>query len=258
MSVLARQQQVLLEALLLWPAENAMKTVAGYAVDTGARGIKTYQTNGHMLARRALQAAYPVVAQILGDESFSDLACALWHAQPPQCGDVACWGGGLAAFAQSSAQLQDQPYLGDVARAEWALHQCASAADCAPDLSTLALLTTQDPAQLGLMLAPGCAVVQSTWPAASLLGAHLYQTPSLATVGQQLHDALAQDAVVWRAGLRPLVRETAPGEAVFLATLLRGAAVSVALDASPLLNFSTWLPAAVQSGLLLCVTKLPP
>jgi hypothetical protein len=257
MSALARQQQALLDALLAWPVNDAMKNIAAYAIDTGARGIKAYQMNGHMLAQRALQAAYPVVAQIVGDASFADLARALWHAQPPQRGDIACWGAGLADFVQASAQLQDEPYLSDVARAEWALHQCAAAPDHSPDRSTMALLTTHDPEQLGLLLAPGCAVVRSAWPVASVLGAHLYQTPNFTTVGQQLRDALAQDAVVWRVGWRPLVREAAPGEAIFLSALMRGGAVSRALEVSPTLNFSTWLPAAVQSGLLLCVTILP-
>ncbi len=258
MTCLARQQEVLLDALLTWPADNAMKNIAAYAIDTRARGLKAYQTNGHMLAERALRAAYPVLAQLLGGESFADLARALWHAYPPQRGDVACWGGDLATFVRANPQLRDEPYLADVALTEWALHQCAGAGDCTPDLPTLALLTAQDPAQLWLVLAPGCAVVQSAWPVASLLGAHLYQTPSLASVGQQLRDGVAQDVVVWRAGWRPLVREAASGEATFLTALMQGCALSPALDVSPALNFSTWLPAAVHSGLLLSVTQLPP
>jgi hypothetical protein len=175
---------------------------------------------------------------------------------------VAQWGEALPAFLLASAQLQDEPYLADVARAEWALHQCTSAANAQADLSTLALLTTQDPAELGFGLAPGCAVLQSTWPLASLLSAHLYpnlsQTPSFATVGQQLRDAVAQDVVVWRAGLRPLVREAAPGEAAFVAELLQGRPLAQALDTAAALDFSTWLPAAIQSGLVLYITQIPP
>ena len=80
MSTLATQQQALLEALLAWPADDAMQKIAAHAIDPRARGLKAYQANGHALAERALQAAYPVVAQLLGDESFADLARALWHA----------------------------------------------------------------------------------------------------------------------------------------------------------------------------------
>ena len=65
MTNLAEQQQVLLHALLTWPADDATKTVAAYAIDPRARGLKAYQANGHLLAERALQAAYPVLAHFL-------------------------------------------------------------------------------------------------------------------------------------------------------------------------------------------------
>lgn len=225
-------------------------------MDPRARGLKAYQANGHALAERALLAAYPVVAQLLGGESFADLARALWHAQPPTRGDVGCWGEGLAAFLHGSAQLRDDPYLPDVARAEWALHRCAGAADADPDLASLALLTTQAPEAVGLVLAPGCAVVRSAWPVASILGAHLDGSPSLQEAGAQLRRGEAQDAVVWRAGLRPRVRLALAGEADGLNVLLRGHSLADALEAAPALDFGQWLPLAVQSGLVLAARAL--
>ena len=230
-----------------------MQKIATYAVDPGARGLKAYQANGHALAERALRAAYPVVAQMLGDESFADLARALWHAQPPERGDIACWGGGLAAFIQASAQLQDEPYVPDVARAEWALHQCAGALDLSADVSTLVLLTTHEPSQLQLVLAPGSAVVRSVWPIASILGAHLEASPSFAEAGAHLLAGVAQDVVVWRAGLRPRVRLALDGEADALQGMLDGGSVAHALDAAPALDFGQWFPMAVQTGLVLVV-----
>lgn len=257
MSTLALQQQALLDALLAWPAGDAMQTIATYSVDTRARGLKAYQANGHALAERALRAAYPVVAQMLGDESFADLARALWHAQPPERGDIACWGGGLAAFIQASAQLQDEPYVPDVARAEWVLHRCAGASDLSADLSTLVLLTTHEPSQLQLVLAPGCAVVRSAWPIASILGAHLEASPTLQEAGAHLRAEVAQDVVVWRAGLRPRVRLALDGEAEVLQALLDCCSLADALDAAPALDFGQWLPMAVQTGLVLAVQAVP-
>lgn len=251
MSGLAYQQQLLLDGLLAWPAGNAINTIAANIQDPGARGLKVYQANGHALAQRALQAAYPVVAQMLGDESFADLARAVWHAHPPERGDIGCWGSVLATFVQNSEQLQDDPYLGDVARAEWALHLCATALDRAPDLSTLVLLTNHDPSELGLVLAPGCAVVRSVWPIASILGAHLEGLPSLQEAGAHLRDAVAQDVVVWRAGMRPRVRLVVDGEADAVVALLRGDSLDKALNIAADLDFAQWLPMAVQSGLVL-------
>ena len=80
---LLAQQQALLNALFDWPRPDATQFIAAYARQSCARGLKVYQANGHLLAERALQAAYPVVAQLLGGESFADLARAVWHAHPP-------------------------------------------------------------------------------------------------------------------------------------------------------------------------------
>ena len=251
MSRLADQQQLLLDALLAWPAGDAIQTIATYAQDPGARGLKAYQANGHALAQRALQAVYPVVAQMLGDESFADLSRAVWHAHPPVRGDIGCWGSDLPTFMQSSVQLQEDPYLVDVARAEWALHRCAAAHDSAPDLSTLVVLTTHEPSAVGLVLAPGCAVVRSAWPIASMLGAHLEGQPSLQEAGAQLRDAVAQDGVVWRDGLRPRVRLALHAEADAVMALLRGDSLEQALQSAAELDFSQWLPMAVHSGLVL-------
>ena len=230
-----------------------MKVVAYQVQDPGARGLKAYKANGHALAHSALQAAYPVVAQVLGDESFADLAHASWHAQPPMRGDVAQWGAGLAKFLENSVQLKDESYLPDVARVEWALHQCASAPDAQPDLATLALLTTQAPEQLQICLSPGCTVVRSAWPVASIVGAHLDDSPSLQEAGAQLRRGEAQDSVVWRAGLRPRTRLALKGEHDVLQVLLKGGSLAAALDAAPKLDFGQWLPLAVQSGLVLAV-----
>lgn len=251
MSNLARQQAMLLQALFEWPPQNAMKIVAAHAIDTGARGLKAYQTNGHMLAERALTAAFPVVSQVIGAESMADLSRALWHAHPPQRGDLAHWGIELPAFMECNDQLRDVAYLADVARAEWALHRCAVATDPVANPESFALLTGHDPQALGLQLAPGSAALISDWPIASILGAHLLQSPSLDAVGAHLAEGLAQDVIVWRTGFKPTFKAAQAGEAKCLLELARGTSLLAAIEASPDLDFSSWLPAAVQSGLVL-------
>jgi hypothetical protein len=218
------------------------------------------------LAERVLQAAYPVVTQLLGDQSMADLARALWHTYPPTSGDAALWGGALADFVRHSAQLQDEPYLADVAAAEWAMHTCATAPD-APgevqlDVASFALLAEHDPGALALQLAPGVAVVCSAWPVADIVLAHQAldanagstERPTLAQAGQKLRDHVAQDALVWREHLAPRLRQALPGEAALLHALLQGQSLGDALEASPALDFGTWFPTAVQTGLVLGTT----
>jgi hypothetical protein len=252
MSALAAQQAALIDALFDWPAQIAMKKIAVCVTDTGARGLKAYQTNGHALAERALRAAYPVVAQLVGEESFADLARALWHAHPPRSGDVARWGYALPRYVAASPQLQDEPYLADVAKVEWALHSCATAANGDPaDASSLALLTNLDPQDVFLRLAPGCFTLQSAWPVASILCAHLEQTPSMQEVAVLLQNRAAQGAVVWRQGLRSRVRLAQEGEVAFLSALTQGQALGPAVDATPEFDFGVWFPQAFQTALVL-------
>lgn len=263
MSRLAMQQQALLAALFDWPIDDAMQNIAGYAYYKRARGLKIYQSNGHALAQRAMQAAYPVLAQLLGVESFAALARTFWHASPPACGDVAQWGAGLPDFVRRSVQLKDEPYLADVAALEWAVHGATHAADATVDAPSFALLADHDPAHLHLQLSPGCVVLTSDWPVVSIWAAHVDQNVSFDAVRQRLQARQPEGALVWRAGLQARVGQISATEQLFLTQLLAGHSLGAALDAEPNVSPSSemvaawdinaWLAQAVQSGLLLGV-----
>lgn len=256
MSALAQQQQAMLESLLLPESITAIKNIAICADAMGARGLKVYKANGHALAERALGAAYPVLAQMLGDASFSALARALWHATPPQYGDMAQWGDTMPGFVAASAQLADEPYLADVARLEWALHTCAGAADAVLKPATLALLGSDDLDRLTLQMAPGTALLSSPWPVASLVRAHLDDGVTMAQAAALLHIGQAEDTVVWRQGFRPRLRCALPGEAGFMSALLQSQTLGAALDAAPQLDINKWLSEAIETGLLMAVHPL--
>lgn len=250
MNGLLAQQTALLRAIH-YPAANAHDSVALLAINTLARGLKVYKSNAQALAERSLQATFPVVAQLLSLESFVPLAHAFWHAHPPQRGDMAQWGAELPLFLATSEQLQGDPYLPDIARAEWALHTAASAADKSADTQSFSLLVSQDPADICLQLAPGTALVDSLYPVASILCAHTDGTPTLQEAGLRMQQGVAETALIWRQGYKPCARETLPGEAALLSALLRGESLASALASASALNLNEWLPQAVHTGLLL-------
>ena len=266
---LAQQQQRLLDALFARPgdARDLADTQLATRLDTRhaqwARGLAAYRSNGHAMAERALRAAYPVIAAMLGDQNFDLLARDLWHTHPPRCGDLALWGDALPGFLQASDTLSDVPYLGDVARTEWALHRAAGAADAVSDLPSFARLASEDPQGLALVLSPGTAVIGSRFPVASLVTAHLQDPPSLAEVAQRLRDGVGEHAVVWRQGLRPRIAAITPPAAALVQALQAGADLPAALDVAgaadttpPGFDFSAWLTAAVTDGLVIGVQRL--
>ncbi len=217
MSALARQQQALLADLLGPPsAVHVHRRVAELVHAPWQRGFQVYQANGHAMAQAGLAAAFPVLAQLLGEESFAQLARAFWHTSPPQRGDIAQWGAALPAFVAASAQLADEPYLADVAQVEWALHVAGNAADREADPASLALLTQADPGHLGLLLAPACCCLASPWPVVSIVNAHVEASPSLEEAGRRLRASQGESALIWRQGLHARVREALPGEAALV------------------------------------------
>jgi hypothetical protein len=262
-SSLMRQQQALLAALLA-PQAQSLATTADLLgkLDPhdplARRGLMAYRANGHSLAERSLSAAYPAIEMMLGSENFNALARDLWHRHPPTAGDLARWGATLPELIACAQTLSDAPYLADVARAEWALHRAATAADAAPDLASFAQLASGDATGLALTLAPGTELVHSRFPVATLVMSHRFGEPSLSEAAQKLRQGEAETALIWRERLRPRLALVAPPEAALLQATLAGQDLPGALEAAlsldhaqpPSFDFTHWLTQAVQQGLV--------
>jgi hypothetical protein len=227
------------------------------ATASGGRGFDAYRQNAQALAMRSLQASFPMLARWLGEDNTAGLAWAAWRTAPPRCGDLAQWGHDLADLLSAEPGLQDEAWLPDLARLEWALHQAQTARDPAPDLNSLQRLRQDDPDRLILVLAPGLAWVESRWPLASLLS--LWQADPMDEVAVQAcwDRAEAETALVWRQGLRTRHRPTQVGEADFLRALLAGASLGRALECVATFDFANWLERAVRDGLLLGTRVVP-
>lgn len=266
---LAQQQRDLLSAIFTTKniatqtAKTMTRSIKAPLNPYPMRGLQTYQANAAASALRSLQTTYPVIAQLIGEAAFEHLAHDFWAQHPPTCGDLAQWGDKLAAFISTISALKPEPYLADVARAEWALHLVATAADQQADMASFSQLAKQDPQTFTLRFVPGTTLIQSQYPVASLLTAHLYASPSFEKVGQKLRGKLAETALIWRHGLRPKVAHCTAAEATFVGQLLQGASLLAALESNELaaqdgaesepFDFQLWLPSAVQNGLLLGV-----
>jgi hypothetical protein len=218
------------------------------------RGWQAYVANAHASSERALAACFPTVRQLMGEESFAAMARAYWHDSPPERGDLAWLGQGVADFIGRSQQLASEPYLADVARLEWALNRCESAADAQADLTTLALLADGDPQQLRLQLAPGAALVSSAHPIVSIWQAHhqpLDPQDPFAPVRAAFASGVGEHAMVWREGWRARVQVVDGPTASFLTGILRGDSLAQALHAAGSdWQFEVWLHTAVPGGLL--------
>lgn len=259
---LARQQSLLLQSLFDSgvPDENLLLELE---MPLATRGLQAYRANGQALAERALAAAYPVVAQMMGEESFAPLARYFWRQHPPQRGDMAQWGAELADFLDAAPQMADEPFFGDVARVEWALHNAAGSADAATDAASFALLGQSS--DVGLQTCPGLYLLASHYPVVSLVNAHLYANPSVAQAFESLQGGAREYALVWREGFKPRVRQASAAEYALLQALLANQTLDQALEQalnqnlsglgehsnSAEFNFNDWLTQSVQQGLVI-------
>lgn len=264
---LYQEQSALLGALLGGQGADSLAEATGSTSARAAinqRGLQAYLANGQALAVRALGAAYPVIAQLIGNDNFTPLAHHFWRQHPPQRGDMGQWGGLLAEFLDAAPQLAEEPFLGDVARLEWATHRAAFAQDAQPDYASFELLTGPYANRAGLALSPGVCLLDSRYPVVSMIEAHRSATPDLEPAARKLAVGEGERALVWRQGFKPMLRTTSAGEHALLALLQARACLADALEAafqakpertgginsSAAFDLNTWLPLAVQSGLV--------
>lgn len=245
----ALRQHLLLRAIVSGDDGLALQGWVGEAPSRMRRGLRAYQANRSSAAKRALEASFPTLMQLIGKESFAALARAYVRAHPPARGDLAWLGEALPAFVAASESLRDEPYLADVARLEWAVQQAECAAD-GNDASPegMELLADTDPARLRMAFRPGTAVVASKHPIASIWLAHRSDAVDrFALVRAAFAAGRGECALVWRDGWRAQVAEIGAAEARFAQAALDGRSLAEALDAAgPEIDFEALLVRALR------------
>lgn len=91
--------------------------------------LDIYYNNVFSTHFRSLSNKYPLVFSIVGRPIGRAMASAYIEASFPCTASLEEWGGGLVSFIQRYEPATIWPYLGDVARYEWARHM----AYCAPE-----------------------------------------------------------------------------------------------------------------------------
>ncbi len=242
---------------------NLLQALAGQTSSTyNPRGLQVYQANRAVLAARTLASTYPVIAQLIGVESFEPLARHFWQQHPPQRGDMGQWGAQLPEFLAAVPQLADEPFLSDVAHVEWALHRAASAPDAVLDAASFALLAGAEAAPpVGLRFSPGAITLASAYPVVSIINAHLHRQPTLDDAARLLSQGQGERALVWRQGLKPRTRTLSAAEYQLIAAVQNSLSLDAALDQAisveSAFDFNTWLTQAVQTGLVTGAAQLP-
>jgi hypothetical protein len=130
------------------------------------RRFAVYRNNVAMALGEALASRFPVIRRLVGEAFFAAMARLYTDTDRPKSPVLAEWGAGFAGFLEGFPPLAAYPYLGDVARIEFARGRAFHAADRLPvDPATVA---GADPQRVWLVLHPSVMLLRLAHPAVSI------------------------------------------------------------------------------------------
>lgn len=186
------------------------------------RRLAVYRNNRMVGLVENLEASFPAVRRLVGEAFFAATARAYVAEQPPRSPVLLLYGESFGDFLDRFPPAAGVPYLGDVARLEWARRFACHAAD-APPLSVARLAEVPQallPA-LRFTLHPSLRLVSSRWPVAALWAA-----------AAEVDMSRGEDVAVLRPDLAVEVRVLPPGGHAFIAALTGGATLGEAAEAA--------------------------
>lgn len=196
-----------------------------------ARRLQVYRNNLHASLGNALAAVYPVVARLIGDACFRQLARGYVTRHPSTSGNLHGFGNRLPTFLRAQASLADLPYLADVAALEWASHEVYHESDGTSfDLASFAHVPAEDQARIRLHLQLATRFVASPYPVLAIWRAN--QSADDAAVTPVALDEGEARLLVARAGFEVEFRVLGLAEERWLRALAEGRTLPVALQAA--------------------------
>lgn len=190
------------------------------------RRFDVYRNNVAASLGAALAIRFPVIRRLLGEEYFKALGRLYAEAHRPRSPVLHEWGESFAAFLEGFPPLAGYPYLGDVARIEWARGEAFHSADATA--ADPAIFANADPARLTLRLHDSLRMVHCATPAVSIWLANQPGGPAFDPARSG-----AEIALIWRDPRYdvPVVAISA-GDAEMVAALRSGATLSAAAEAA--------------------------
>ncbi len=203
------------------PAPAATQRRDGRPVE---RRFAVYRNNVAVALIGALEARYPVVRRLVGDDFFRGMAGAYVAAEKPRSPALIHYGDGFPDFVARFPPAASVAYLADVARLENAWIEAYHAAEAsALGLEALAAIAPDALEALRFRPHPAARLVSFAHPAASIWAASQGDgEPRAPEVWS------AEEALVARPDADVVVRVLPPGGFAFAAVLFSGASLGAA------------------------------
>lgn len=175
----------------------------------------------------SLAATYPVNQRLVGEAFFRAMALAYVEAHPPRSRIMLDYGDQFAAFIDAFPPARSVPYLGDVARLEWARTRAYHAADATPvGAEAFASVPARRWGRVAMAPHPSVRIVRSVFPILAI-----WRANSEGETGGSIDmNKGGDDVLVTRPVLDVRLRKLPPGGAAFITALENGQTVLEAAD----------------------------
>jgi hypothetical protein len=210
---------------LLDPQSMLPDGVTGPDGAPAPKRFNVYRNNVVVSLCEALGKTFPAIRALLGEDYFNALAREFVSRHPPSSPVLIRYGAEFPAFVSAFPPLEAYPYLGDVARAEWAWLQAYHAEDAAPlDPAALGALGPERVGTVRFERHPAASLVTTDWPVFDLLRANRFDPDG----GHRADLDASQPVLVVRPEFDVAVVPLGAGGHVFLASLFAGATLAEA------------------------------
>jgi hypothetical protein len=228
------------------------------------RRFDVYRNNVVAGMTEALRATYPAVEKLVGADFFSASARVYLDQYPARSPLLFRYGEAFGDFLDGFPPALSTPYLGDVARLEWARLRAYHAED-RETLPIDALGRRLDaksagaanPGDLRFSLHPSLALLRSRWPILSLWAASTGQAAS-----EDVDMKVSEAALVIRPALTVETRQLPTPSFAFMSALMKGEtleqAAAAAVEADAEFDLTTQLQALFALGAVVAINDNAP
>lgn len=207
--------------------------------------FNVYRNNLAASLTEALETGFPVLARLLGEQSFKTLALIFSRAHPPTSRALSQYGDAMPGFLENFQQLAAYPYLADITRLELAIRRSYHAADT--ELLNAAGMDPETLMELTPVLSPATQIIASPYP---IHGIWRRNTQADAPKPKPV----AETVMVTRPEFDPIPHLLPAGGAAFAQALDGRTTIALALErtieAAPGIDLAPLLTLVLTSGAL--------
>lgn len=215
------------------------------------RRLAVYRNSVRHTLLSVLEAAFPVLRQLIGEECFTAIGLTFIAQHPPQRPVLYAYGDGFSEFLAAFQPMANLPWLADIARLEWARNEALFAPE--GELLTpkqLATVPSDQLPDLPVSLHPSVRLLESKWPIHAIWEAHQPDGGPLEAVDLKQ----AQFVMVWRwegaVVQQPLSTAEFTLLAAFAAHRPLAEAADMAIESDVTFDLATALACFLKQGVL--------